>query len=121
MPDPNYKALCAELVVIEDAMSGGSVQLSSQGQALDGYAALAAFRYIAAKARIALALAEPVAPTDEELLLMACMTGLVYDNGCGAFPSSFIEGTDTTRETLAFARAVLAHWGTPANNTREEN
>ena len=50
-----YRALCAELVVIEDAMSGGSVQLSSQGQALDGYAGLAAFRYIAAKARIALA------------------------------------------------------------------
>jgi hypothetical protein len=40
-------------------MSGGSVQLSSQGQALDGYAGLAAFRYIAAKARIALALAQP--------------------------------------------------------------
>ncbi len=66
MTDP-YRALCAELVVIEDAMSGGSVQLSSQGQALDGYAALAAFRYIAAKARIALAQPEPVAPTDEDL------------------------------------------------------
>jgi hypothetical protein len=60
MTDPDYKALCAELVVIEDAMSGGSVQLSSQGQALDGYAGLAAFRYIAAKARIALAQPEPV-------------------------------------------------------------
>lgn len=55
----DFRALCAELVVIEDAMSGGSVQLSSQGQALDGYAALAAFRYISAKARIALAQPEP--------------------------------------------------------------
>jgi hypothetical protein len=67
MPDPDYRALCAELVVIEDAMSGGSVQLSSQGQALDGYAGLAAFRYIAAKARIALTQPEQVAPTDEEI------------------------------------------------------
>ena len=63
----DFRALCAELVIIENAMSGGSVQLSSQGQALDGYAALAAFRYIAAKARIALAQPEPVAPTDEAL------------------------------------------------------
>lgn len=63
----DFRALCAELVVIEDAMSGGSVQLSSQGQALDGYAGLAAFRYIAAKARIALAQPAP-APTDEELV-----------------------------------------------------
>jgi hypothetical protein len=67
-PTPtDWRALCAELVVIEDAMSGGSVQLSSQGQALDGYAGLAAFRYIAAKARIALAQPEPQGPTDEEL------------------------------------------------------
>jgi hypothetical protein len=67
MSSSDYKALCAELVVIEDAMSGGSVQLSSQGQALDGYAGLTAFRYIADKARIALSQPEPVAPTDEEL------------------------------------------------------
>jgi hypothetical protein len=66
MPETDFRALCKELVVIEDAMSGSSVQLSSQGQALDGYAALAAFRYIAAKARIALAQPEP-APTDEDL------------------------------------------------------
>ena len=52
-----------------------------------------------------------VAPTDEELLLLACMTDLVYDNGYGAFPSSFVEGTDITREALSFARAVLAKWG----------
>jgi len=54
MNNPDYRALCADLVAIEDALSGGSVQLSNQGQALDGYAALAAFRYIADKARIAL-------------------------------------------------------------------
>lgn len=55
MAESDYRALCAELVSIEDAIKGGSIQLSSQGQAMDGYAALAAFRYIADKARIALA------------------------------------------------------------------
>ena len=46
--------ICAELVAIEDALSGGSVQLSNQGQAMDGYAALAAFRAVAEKARAVL-------------------------------------------------------------------
>jgi hypothetical protein len=59
MTEPDYKALCAELVVIEDAMSGGSVQLSNQGQALDGYSALASFRCVADKARTLLAQPEP--------------------------------------------------------------
>ena len=98
----DYRALCAELVVIEDALSGGSVQLSSQGQALDGYAGLAAFRYIAAKARIALALAqpEPVAPTDEELGKL-----LYYE-----FTTSTGHGERV--DAMGFARAVLARWGT---------
>jgi hypothetical protein len=61
---------------------------------------------------------EPQGPTDEELLRLACMTDLVYDNGCGAFPCPFMEDTDINREVLSFARAVLARWGTPANNTR---
>jgi hypothetical protein len=106
MPDSDYRALCAELVVIEDAMSGGSVQLSSQGQALDGYAALAAFRYIAAKARIALAQPEPVALTDDNL------RGIFYrfcDRGDNGPP--WIE----SEEFIQAARAVLACYGTPAN------
>jgi hypothetical protein len=105
MPDPNYKALCAELVVIEDAMSGGSVQLSSQGQALDGYAALAAFRYIAAKARIALAQPEPVAPTDKELHQLWLDLYAFHDG-------------PTSGDVAEIARAALARWGRP---TRQEN
>jgi hypothetical protein len=46
-----FRDLCAEIVAIEDALSGGSVQFSNQGQALDGYSALAAFRHVAARAR----------------------------------------------------------------------
>ncbi len=64
---------------------------------------------------------QPVAPTDDELLRLACMTNLVYDNGYGAFPSCFIEDTDTTREALSFARAVLARWGTPATDLEQLN
>jgi hypothetical protein len=112
MVDTDFRALCAELVVIEDAMSGGSVQLSSQGQALDGYAGLAAFRYIAAKARIALALAlaqpEPVAPTDEEIMEVFWE----HQNGLEELWAD---------DWPAAARAVLARWGTPANTTSEEN
>jgi hypothetical protein len=116
----DYKALCAELVVIEDAMSGGSVQLSSQGQALDGYAGLAAFRYIAAKARIALALAqpEPVAPTDEEImelmpqqmrddLAQAARAMIGFDNPKAAAACRII----LNRNAVDHARAVLAKWG----------
>ena len=109
MPDPNYKALCAELVVIEDAMSGGSVQLSSQGQALDGYAALAAFRYIAAKARIALAQPEPVAPTDEAL---ASFTAYFCRNYPG--PDTIIHRPEWHAPKIFRAAAdAIARWGTP--------
>jgi hypothetical protein len=67
MTDP-YRAMCAELVAIEDALSRGSVQFSNQGQAIDGYSALATFRYVADKARILLAQQEPEGPTDEEIM-----------------------------------------------------
>ncbi len=73
------------------------------------------------RARAALAQPEPEPPTDDELLRLACMTNLVYDNGYGAFPSCFIEDTDTTREALSFARAVLARWGTPATDLEQLN
>ena len=48
---------------------------------------------------------EPVAPTDEELLSMRSWSchGPTFDS-----------------DLVDFARAVLARWGTPANNTSEE-
>jgi hypothetical protein len=91
----DFRALCAELVVIEDAMSGGSVQLSSQGQALDGYAGLAAFCYIAAKARIALTQPEPQGPTDEELIKLFNENNWNYIS-----PETFIDIARTVLETL---------------------
>jgi hypothetical protein len=47
---------------------------------------------------------EPVAPTDEDLL-----------------EEWYRLPGESKQDVVAFARAVLARWGTPANNTREEN
>ena len=55
----DYKQLCAELVRIADALDGGKPLAANQGQALDGYAALAAFRDVANRARAELAKPEP--------------------------------------------------------------
>jgi hypothetical protein len=94
----DFRALCAELVAIEDALSGGSVQFSNQGQALDGYSALAAFRDVADRARAALA-EQPVVPTDEEL--------------CETYRTAYY--AEKNRQgphcMAAGLRAVLARWG----------
>jgi hypothetical protein len=52
---------------------------------------------------------EPVAPTDEELIgpIMWMLDDCVYDNDKGEIAQSL--------------RRLIARWGTPANNTREEN
>ena len=117
MTEP-YRALCAELVVIEDALSDGSVQFSNQGQALDGYSALATFRCVADKARILLAQQEPEGPTDEELMelmpqqmrddlaaaarALACFAGPKASTACRII---------LNRHAVDHARAALAKWG----------
>lgn len=47
----DFRALCVELVLIADALDEGTPLISNQGQSLDGYSALAAFRDVAARAR----------------------------------------------------------------------
>lgn len=47
----NLKEVCVKLVRILDAYEGGTAIMSNQGQALDGYSALANFISIAKKAR----------------------------------------------------------------------
>jgi len=87
MPDPDYKALCAELVAdIEEWMVGTDHRPMSSVKLVD-------------RAEAALAQPEPVAPTDEELYELWEESGFESDR---------------------FARAVLARWGTPANNTNQE-
>jgi hypothetical protein len=114
MPDPDYKALCAELLakpnytwndIPEDAWD------------------------LIQRARAALAQPEPVAPTDEALLELmpqqfqddlATVSRLAaHGTSPDVRPGIFRVTLNTG--ALDYARAVLARWGTPANNTREEN
>jgi hypothetical protein len=67
MSESTYYELCAELVKIEDAMNSGNSLMSNQGQALDGFSALANFRDVANRARASLAQMGAEGPSDEEL------------------------------------------------------
>jgi hypothetical protein len=55
----DFRALCAELVALEDALTDRATVTANQGQVLDGFSALAHFRDIAERARTALAQPEP--------------------------------------------------------------
>jgi len=74
----------------------------AEGKRYDGSAVIA-------KARAALAQPEPVAPTDAELIepIVWMIDDRVYDTDKGEIAESL--------------RELIARWGTPANNTREEN
>ena len=89
MPDPDYKALCAELIdaTLSDDSHIDCVQIARQ-------------------ARAALAQSEP-APTDEELEKLAD-DYMAMDGATGVMCLGHLD----------FARAALTRWGTPANNTR---
>ena len=95
MPDPNYRALCAELLVFAEESISYRAQVNEAVRLID-------------RARAALAQPEPVAPTDEELLEM--------------WHSSdwFNEGA-TLREFISIARAVLACYGIPANTINHDH
>jgi hypothetical protein len=61
------------------------------------------------RARALLDQPEPVAPTDEELIgpIMWMLDDYVYDNDKGEIAQSL--------------RRLITRWGTPANNTSQEN
>jgi hypothetical protein len=83
-------------------------------------ASMERIRAIAAPARAALSQPEPVAPTDEEIEEWADAATEVpleeMDPEIHGWRRCF-----TAKEFSATIRAALARWGTPANNTREEN
>jgi hypothetical protein len=92
MPDPDYKALCAELVDVSDNPSPPQYKAD-----------------VLNRARAALAQPEPVAPTDEELTLVyAYAVAAAVGNKRGPFKPE-----DAEAAQLAGLRAVLARWGTP--------
>jgi hypothetical protein len=90
----DYKQLCVELVRVADALDGRTPLTSNQGQALDGYSALAQFRYVADRARTALAEPEPEGPTRRQLMMLADDMGMA-----------------SVGDAAEYGRAVLARWG----------
>jgi hypothetical protein len=62
-------------------------------------------------------LPEPVAPTDDEIFAEA--TKFLYFSFAHIRDPNKWDGTDA--DLLAFARAVLARWGTPANTINQED
>ena len=92
-----YRSLCAELL--------GELQALRRAVA-DEIGCPSPEPSVVLRARAALAQPEPVAPTDEDLLRLAAQAF-----GC-AFTDGGIGGGES--EFLAFARAALARYGTPA-------
>jgi hypothetical protein len=114
MPDPDYRALCAELLVLAEESISYRAQVNEAVRLID-------------RARAALAQPEPVAPTDEEI--MELMPQQMRDDLANAARAlaGFDRAPDKAvaafriilnRQAVKHARAVLARWGIPANNTR---
>ncbi len=84
---------------------------------------------LATEARAAVAQPEPVAPTDEELLMLMPETmrdefsyaAKTCSDAMGGTVKPGIFRVALNTAALEYARAVLARWGTPTNNTKEEN
>jgi hypothetical protein len=102
MPDPDFRALCAELL-----------QPLAE---YDGANPYHEHRALITRARAALlAQPEPAAPTDEELTLVyAYAVAAAVGNKRGPFKTE-----DAEAAQLAGLRAVLARYGTPANTTNQ--
>jgi hypothetical protein len=114
MTDPNFRALCEELLQLEQEQPAEYTDWK--------------MRYNAAIARTRAALAQPesVAPTDEELLELMPETmrdefsyaAKVCSDATGGQVKPGIFRVCLNHAALEYARAVLARWGTPANTTK---
>jgi hypothetical protein len=101
MTNPDFRALCAEILQKLDQYE--------DGQRVDWDA----WRN---NARAALSQPEPEEPTDEELLKLFGQFDVEGMNGeTHGMPLDTFWDEYQPREALAFAHAVLARWGTPAN------
>ena len=112
-----YRAMCSELVTAVDLLCGSGDSPGQPGSRLILTVHVEALDELANRARALLA--QPVAegPTDEELLRVAASAIAPYKD-CGiavgqyepeAEPAIQVYGS----ELIAYARAVLAHWGRP--------
>jgi hypothetical protein len=98
----DYRALCAEL--LDELQYQTSYETNAELQD---------------RARAALA-EQPEGPTDEALVQLAFREKLGRLDSNGNIITRYYYPLDIGENVIAFARAVLARWGTPANNTREE-
>ena len=123
MTDPDYKALCAELAQ-ELVNEYGYCTEWEKGLPL----CESNVSELLTRARAALAQPAPEGPTDEEI--MELMPQQMRDDlaaaarAMGGFYGANVIAAGVmriifNRHAIDHARAVLARWGTPANNTRE--
>jgi hypothetical protein len=112
MTDINPRDLIKRLADIADALDGRKPLVSAQGQAMDGFTALANFRALADEARAYLAQPEPEGPTDEELLELSGRHFTYRGDSMGDkfVPVSIGPSIELSHQMVAFARAVLARW-----------
>ena len=118
MTDPDYKALCAELVKAWDATA--DFDFNDFGHAAAD---------IVTRARSMLAQPDPLAPTDEELLELMPETmrdefsyaAKVCSDATGGQVKPGIFRVCLNHAALEYARAALAKWGTPANTINQED
>ena len=91
MTETNFRALCEELVYLNDVEVDGWVLKWAD---------------VIRRTKAALAQPEPVAPTDDELWSVGN-----DDFRANCYPT----------DAIYYARAVLARWGTPANTINQED
>jgi len=104
--------LIQRLVDIADTLDGRKPLVFSQGQAMDGFTALANFQALANEARALLSQPVHEEPTDQELLQIAAATIDPYESrgiAIGEYePETECAVEAYGSELIAFARAVLA-------------
>jgi len=114
MPDPDFRALCAELL--------GELQALRQAVA-DEIGCPSPEPSVVQRARAALAQPEPAAPTDEEIEKTAA---IIYEamrvtNPMGKPYWEDADNSTEQNESRKCALAVLARYGTPANTINQED
>ena len=117
----NPRDLIKRLADIADALDGRKLLVSDQGQAMDGFTALANFRALADEARAYLAQPEPEGPTDEDIMrlmpqqmhedLAAAARALAEQVSTISPIATGIMRIMLNRHAVDLARAALARWG----------
>ena len=103
MPNPDYRALCAELLDWAERTSSHYYKQAD----------------VIVRARTALAQPEPVAPTDEELITAARKAVDTYPRVSELH--YFLSEDSCEYEPMLLALRAAARWSMPTNNIRRED